>query len=292
MIKRLGEHCNSFSFLFLFHYRTIQPTTEKMSPYIICCPIYGWRLYDIGAGWRNEFLCITPKKGKIYLTRLGVYDDPSSGGFIAPRNTAARYDDDGYTRPQKDQFATHRLAVSPAAVPLDRVFYSLDSAKDSLFPWEISGHDDEAEDAPWAADPREVNVQTILDVTYFISESWVQASRGFLGATHPLSPKHHFFPQPNMSPPSKEARVILALEALQNNEELKLEAIAKLYIVDDDVYNFDETGFMMGIIFAGMVVMTSDGLSTAKLAQPGNREWATVIHGVNALGWVIPPSSS
>jgi hypothetical protein len=52
---------------------------------------------------------------------------------------------------------------------------------------------------------------------------------------------------------------------------------AKYGILDDDIYNFDETGFMMGIIFAGMVVTTSDGLSKAKLAQPGNREWATVI---------------
>jgi len=52
---------------------------------------------------------------------------------------------------------------------------------------------------------------------------------------------------------------------------------AKYGIVDDDIYNFDETGFMMGIIFAGMVVTTSDGRGKAKLAQPGNREWATVI---------------
>ena len=34
-----------------------------------------------------------------------------------------------------------------------------------------------------------------------------------------------------MSPPSKEARVILALEALRNDKELKLEAVAKLYNV-------------------------------------------------------------
>jgi len=34
-----------------------------------------------------------------------------------------------------------------------------------------------------------------------------------------------------MSPPSKEARVILALEALQNDKKLKLEAVAKLYNV-------------------------------------------------------------
>ena len=41
---------------------------------------------------------------------------------------------------------------------------------------------------------------------------------------------------------------------------------AKYGIVDNDIYNFDETGFMMGIIFAGIVVMTSDGRSKAKLA--------------------------
>ena len=41
---------------------------------------------------------------------------------------------------------------------------------------------------------------------------------------------------------------------------------AKYGIVDDDIYNFDETGFMMGIIFAGIVVTTSDGRSKAKLA--------------------------
>ncbi len=34
-----------------------------------------------------------------------------------------------------------------------------------------------------------------------------------------------------MSPPLKEARLILALEALQNDEELKLKAVAKHYNV-------------------------------------------------------------
>jgi len=39
-----------------------------------------------------------------------------------------------------------------------------------------------------------------------------------------------------------------------------------------------------------MVVTTLDGRSSrAKQAQPGNREWATVIQGVNTLGWAIPP---
>jgi len=47
---------------------------------------------------------------------------------------------------------------------------------------------------------------------------------------------------------------------------LVLNMMAKHGILYDDVYNFDETGFMMGIIYAGMVVMTSDGRSKAKLA--------------------------
>ncbi len=41
---------------------------------------------------------------------------------------------------------------------------------------------------------------------------------------------------------------------------------AKYNIVDDDIYNFDETRFMMGIIFISIVVTTSDGRSKAKLA--------------------------
>ena len=43
-------------------------------------------------------------------------------------------------------------------------------------------------------------------------------------------------------------------------------------ITDDDTYNFDETGFIMGIISTAMVVTTSEGRRRAKMAQPGNRE--------------------
>jgi hypothetical protein len=43
------------------------------------------------------------------------------------------------------------------------------------------------------------------------------------------------------------------------------------------------------MIFVGMVVTISDGRIRAKLAQPGNREWLTMIQGINALGWAIPP---
>jgi len=38
----------------------------------------------------------------------------------------------------------------------------------------------------------------------------------------------------------------------------------KYGILNDNIYNFDETGFIIGIIIATMVVTTSDGRSRAK----------------------------
>jgi hypothetical protein len=64
---------------------------------------------------------------------------------------------------------------------------------------------------------------------------------------------------------------------------------AKYGIQDADLYNFDETGFMMGMITPSMVVTRAERSGRAKTVQPGNREWATVIQGVNALGWCVPP---
>jgi hypothetical protein len=64
---------------------------------------------------------------------------------------------------------------------------------------------------------------------------------------------------------------------------------AKYGIDDADLYNFDETGFMMGVITPSMVVTRAERSGRPKTIQPGNREWATVIQGINAEGWCIPP---
>ncbi|KAF4490132.1 hypothetical protein CGGC5_v003751 [Colletotrichum fructicola Nara gc5] len=65
--------------------------------------------------------------------------------------------------------------------------------------------------------------------------------------------------------------------------------MAKYGIQEGDLYNFDETGFMMGMITASMVVTRADRRGKAKSVQPGNREWATVIECINSGGWCIPP---
>jgi hypothetical protein len=78
-------------------------------------------------------------------------------------------------------------------------------------------------------------------------------------------------------------------EIIRGCFELVHNTIAKYGINDADIYNFDETGFMIGIISTAMVVTTSDGRANAKKIQPGNREWVTVIQGVNSQGGAIPP---
>ncbi|KAM5528987.1 transposase [Fusarium oxysporum f. sp. phaseoli] len=65
--------------------------------------------------------------------------------------------------------------------------------------------------------------------------------------------------------------------------------IAKYGIRSDDIWNFDETGFMMGIIMAGMAVTGSERLERPKSVQPGNREWITVIQAINAESRSIAP---
>jgi hypothetical protein len=64
---------------------------------------------------------------------------------------------------------------------------------------------------------------------------------------------------------------------------------AKHGILDEDTYNFDETGFMIGQISAGGVVTGSERRGRPKSIQPGNREWVTVIQGINSMGGAIPP---
>ena len=64
--------------------------------------------------------------------------------------------------------------------------------------------------------------------------------------------------------------------------------IAKYGIADEDIYNFDETGFQMGVISTAKVVTAAEKART-DLIQPGNREWVTVIESINSAGWILPP---
>jgi hypothetical protein len=59
-------------------------------------------------------------------------------------------------------------------------------------------------------------------------------------------------------------------------------------ISHEDIYNFDETGFAMGLIATTKVVTRANMPGKPHLIQPGNREWVTTIECVNTTGWVLP----
>jgi hypothetical protein len=65
--------------------------------------------------------------------------------------------------------------------------------------------------------------------------------------------------------------------------------VAKYGIQEEDIYNFDEAGFLMGMIATAKVVTSSESRNRPKATQPGNREWVSIIQGINSYGWSIPP---
>jgi hypothetical protein len=48
-------------------------------------------------------------------------------------------------------------------------------------------------------------------------------------------------------------------------------------ILPEDIYNFDETGFAMGLTATAKVVTRSEYYGRRSVLQPGNREWVTTI---------------
>ncbi|KAL2885560.1 hypothetical protein HOO65_070022 [Ceratocystis lukuohia] len=76
---------------------------------------------------------------------------------------------------------------------------------------------------------------------------------------------------------------------IRNWFRLVEDTIAKYGITLVDIYNFDETRFMMGLIASGMVATGTERRGKAKSVQPGNRECVTAIQAINAEGWSIAP---
>ena len=64
---------------------------------------------------------------------------------------------------------------------------------------------------------------------------------------------------------------------------------AKYGILDEDTYNFDETGFTMGVGNRVKVVTASERRTEPIGVQQGDREWVTLIAAINAMGWAIAP---
>ena len=63
--------------------------------------------------------------------------------------------------------------------------------------------------------------------------------------------------------------------------------IIKYNILNSDIYNFDETGFLMGMLNYAKVVIISNYKNKLCMKQFGNYEWVSVIQIICVDGYVL-----
>ena len=66
--------------------------------------------------------------------------------------------------------------------------------------------------------------------------------------------------------------------------------IQRYGILAEDIYNFDETGFAIGLTATAKVITRAEYYGRRPVLQPGNREWVTTIESISASGWALPPT--
>ena len=66
-------------------------------------------------------------------------------------------------------------------------------------------------------------------------------------------------------------------------------AIQEHGIHEDDIWNFDETGFAMGLCSTSKVITAVERSERPRTVIQGNREWVTIIETVSSKGASIPP---
>ena len=70
-----------------------------------------------------------------------------------------------------------------------------------------------------------------------------------------------------------------------------VQAMVQQYgILPEDIYNFDETSFGMGLTTTAKVTTRAEYYGRRPVLQPGNREWVTTIESISASGWAFPPT--
>lgn len=73
-------------------------------------------------------------------------------------------------------------------------------------------------------------------------------------------------------------------EIIQKWFNLVRNIISKYGITNNDIFNFDETGFAMGLTATAKVITRSEFIGRRSVLQSGNREWVTTIEVISAAG--------
>ncbi|USP76146.1 plasma membrane calcium-transporting atpase 2 [Curvularia clavata] len=139
------------------------------------------------------------------------------------------------------------------------------------------------------------SIQTSREAAYDVPESTLRTRlRGTQPRAETVSVNHALLAARGQDPPpqpvSKNQRAFckdpIAIAAWFKLVE---ETRQTYSVLDQDIYNFDETGFAIGVTTTSKVVTSSNRVGRAVVVQPGNREWVTAIECVNASGWSLPP---
>ena len=125
---------------------------------------------------------------------------------------------------------------------------------------------------------------------------WIQTNSATSQYIQPLGVNwHEGFMARHPDLRAKWSRAIDQQRAFTNNPsliyhwfQLFSETKARYNIADEDVWNIDEKGYMMGVS-AGAKVVLHRSIKEAFTSMPGNREWVTCIEAVRINGEVIPP---
>lgn len=60
-------------------------------------------------------------------------------------------------------------------------------------------------------------------------------------------------------------------------------------ILNEDIYNFNETGFAMGLILTAKVITSTKTYGKPQFIQLSNYKWVIFIETINTEGWCLPP---
>src|SRR6266700_5740369 len=79
------------------------------------------------------------------------------------------------------------------------------------------------------------------------------------------------------------------LEVINAWFKLVWDTKTKYGVYNNNIHNFNKTGFQMGIIGSMKVVTGSERYMRPNLVQLGDREWVIVIQSICAAGYMTPP---
>lgn len=60
-------------------------------------------------------------------------------------------------------------------------------------------------------------------------------------------------------------------------------------IATEDIFNFDEIGYAMGLTVTYKVVICREYYSKCQVVGPRGRKWVTSIECINSIGWALSP---